>query len=464
MAAGLERPLPNSAEAERAVLGAIILNPTLMTQALTVLEPRDFYIPSHRNVFIAMATLYRSQMEFNNPVMIGEELRHQNALESTGGISFITNLTYGLPNSSNISHYARVIRNKTALRDLKKTIAALDGQIDEGIDETETILNHAGEEIHRLTVQAQLEAKASVRSYAEVAVDALETFDKWEQGETVAIPTQIPEVDERLSYGGLAAGDLVVIAARTSFGKSALALQIAVSTARLNIPVLIFSLEMPALRLFFRSVASTSSIPHFKISPNTFQHHPGTADMIRRIVPSVGALPIYVDHTTRKLSRMLAVAEDWYRQVTKERKKALIIADYLQLAENKLNKRTRNEEVAEVSKEFKGLSARLECPLVAVSQLSRGSAKENRRPELPDLRESGQIEQDADLVLFPWSKEASDGQERTRSMEIYCPKQRGGKSGWEVPIEFDGDKQWFYTERMYQEERGERAAVIDFNE
>jgi replicative DNA helicase len=458
-----EQTLPNSAEAERAILGAVLLDPGLMTQALTVLDPKDFYVPSHRNVFIAMSTLFRSQMEINT-ILIGEELKRQNALEATGGISFITNLTYGLPHSTNIAHYAKVVRSKTILRNLKKSIAAIDEQIDEGIDETDTILNHASEEIYRLTVESQLEAKSSVRSYAEVAVEALEVFDTWAAGETVSIPTQIPEVDERLSYGGLAAGDLVVIAARTSFGKSALALQIAVSAARAGVPVLIFSLEMPAIRLFFRNVASSSSVPHFQIAPATFQYHPGMADLIRKAVPGVGALPIYVDHTTRKLRRMLALAEDWHRKVSKERKKALIIADYLQLAENKLNKRTRNEEVAEVSKEFKSLAARLEIPLVAVSQLNRASSKDNRRPELPDLRESGQIEQDADLVLFPWSKDATLSQERMRSLEIYCPKQRGGKTGWEVPIDFDGDKQWFYTARMYAQERGEVAPPIDFND
>lgn len=463
MAIQFEQALPNSQEAERAILGAILLDAGLMTQALTVLEPKDFYHSPHRNVFIAMSTLAKAEMEIN-PVLIGEELKRQNALESTGGISYITNLTYGLPHSTNIAHYARVVRSKTILRTLKKSLAAIDSQIDEGVDDHETILNQASEELYRLTVDAQLEQKSSVRSYAEVAVEALETFDKWETGETVAIPTQIPEVDERLSYGGLASGDLVVLAARTSFGKSALALQIAVSTARLGIPVLIFSLEMAAVRLFFRNLASTSSIPHYQISPMTFQHHPGLASAIRSAVPAVGALPIYVDHTTRKLRRMLALAEDWYRTVTKNgKKKTLIIADYLQLAENKLNKRTRNEEVAEISKEFKGLAVHLDSPLIAVSQLNRSSAKENRRPELPDLRESGQIENDADLVLFPWSKEAV-GQEQKRGMEIYCPKQRGGKTGWEVPIDFDGDKQWFFTERMYQQERGERAPVIDFND
>jgi replicative DNA helicase len=161
---------------------------------------------------------------------------------------------------------------------------------------------------------------------------------------------------------------------------------------------------------------------------------------------------------------MLALAEDWHRKVTKTKNKALIIADYLQLAENKLNKRTRNEEVAEVSKEFKSLASRLGVPLVAVSQLNRASSKDNRRPELPDLRESGQIEQDADLVLFPWSKDTTLNQEKMRSLEIYCPKQRGGKTGWEVPIDFDGDKQWFFTARMYAQERGEVAPPIDFND
>lgn len=446
----LEHSLPNSVEAERAILGAILLNNGLINQAVTELKPEDFYLPSHRRIFTAMVMLMECRVEID-PILIGEELKRENALEAVGGISFITNLTYGLPHSTNISHYARVIRGKSLLRNLKREIAKIDAQIDAEEDEPEAVLECANDALLRLNLDAQVGTKSSARGYQDVAQSVTETFNRWQKGDAVAVQTQIPELDARLNYGGLASGDLVVVAARTSFGKSALALQIALSSARIGVPVLIFSLEMSAERLFIRNLASASEVPHYKISPRTFQYNPGLADIVRASVPAVSKLPISVDHTTRKLRRLALVAREWHRGLTPEQKKrALMITDYMQLVDNKLDRRSRNDEVAGISIELKGTAVELGIPVIGVSQLTRSPAKDNRRPELSDLRESGQLEQDADLVIFPWSEDGLKD-DQIRGMKLYCPKQRGGQVGWEIPIDFDGDKQWFFTEQMYKE-------------
>lgn len=443
-----ERALPNSAEAERAILGAVLLDNVLIDQAAAELSAEDFYVPSHRRIFLAMMALNDSRVEID-PILIGEELKKENVLEAVGGISFITNLTYGLPRSTNIAHFTRIVKGKSRLRQLKKLIAVIDAAIDEGEDEPDIILENAVESINKL--RSDSVANQPTREYRDVAQSVTATFDKWAAGDSVAVPTQIPELDARLNYGGLAAGDLIVIAARTSFGKSALALQIALSSARAGRPVLIFSLEMAAERLFIRNLASTSEVPHYQISPRTFQFNAELSKRIRRAIPQVSSLPIYVDHKTRKLNRLVSAARNWHRSLQLEQKdKGLIIIDYTQLVDNKIDKRSRNDEVAGVSMESKGLAVELGIPLIGVSQLTRSPAKDDRRPELPDLRESGQLEQDADVVLFPWGE---DGLKDTveRGMKLYCAKQRGGAVGWEIPIDFNGDKQWFFTEQMYRD-------------
>jgi replicative DNA helicase len=164
-------------------------------------------------------------------------------------------------------------------------------------------------------------------------------------------------------------------------------------------------------------------------------------------ITKLNNLPIQVDDQTYSLQRMCAVAREWKRKLGN--RTGLVVIDYLQLADNTMAKRTRQEEVAGISTGVKRLAKDLNVPIIGVSQFSRKPAQEHRRPVLSDLRESGQLEQDADVVLFPWSE---DGLEDVpiRAMKLYCPKQRNGTVGWEIDIDFDGERQWFFTEEMYR--------------
>jgi replicative DNA helicase len=442
-----ERSLPNSAEAERTVLGAILINNSLIDQASSELLPEQFYVPSHRRIFEAMQLLADKESEIS-PVLIGELLTSDGALEFVGGVSFITNLAYGLPPSSNIRHYTKVIRGKALLRDVIKVAAKMSNAALEEAEEPGVVLEKAQEALFALGVQANLSTKQT-RSYAEIADSVFELFGNWTDGNVVAIPTQIPELDHRLAYGGLSGQDFIIIAARSSFGKTALALQIGLNVSRTGKPVLIVSLEMSGEKLFMRNLASVTDVPHFRISPWTFQHDRTTAAKIFNGIPSLQSCPIQVEDRVHELSRLCAVAREWRR---KHKEPGLIIVDYLQLVKNKQDKRSRQEEVAGISTEMKRLAQELNVPLIGVSQFNRAPATQNRRPELSDLRESGQLEQDADVVLFPWSE---DGLKDVpvRGMKLYCPKQRNGSVGWEIPIDFDGEKQWFFTEEVYREAR-----------
>lgn len=442
-----DRALPNSAEAERAVLAAILLNNSVIDQASSELLPEQFYVPSHRRIFEAMQALAGKQSEIS-PVLISEVLSSEGYLEFVGGIGFITNLVHGFPPSSNIKHYTKVIRGKALLRDLIKAFNKGTQEAIEQEDEPEVILERAQEALFALGIQANLSAKQT-RNYSEIADSVYELFGNWTDGNIVAIPTQIPELDRKLAYGGLSAQDFIIIAARSSFGKTALALQIGLNISRTGKPVLICSLEMSGEKLFMRNLASVTEVPHFKIAPWTFQHDRQTAAKIFNGIPKLQNCPIQVEDRVHELSRVCAVAREWRR---KHRQAGVIIVDYLQLVKNRQDKRSRQEEVAGISTEMKRLAQELNVPLIGVSQFNRAPATQNRRPELSDLRESGQLEQDADVVLFPWSE---DGLKDVpvRGMKLYCPKQRNGSVGWEIPIDFDGEKQWFFTEELYREAR-----------
>lgn len=442
-----ERALPNSAESERAVLGAILLNGELIHQATTELLPEQFYFPSHRRIFEAMQSLAFRESEVNH-VLVSEELSTDGSLASVGGVAFITSLVYGLPHSSNISHYTKVIRGKALLRDLVKVANKITLDALEEEDEPGVIYERSVEQLFGLGVQASLSSRKT-RTYEEISASVFQMFNDWAEGNIVATPTQIPELDHRLAYGGLSAQDFIIIAARSSFGKTALALQIGLNVSRTGRPVLIVSLEMSGEKLFIRNLSSVSGIPHNQIKPWTFQYQPDTARALYKGIPQISRCPIQVEDRVHDLHRLIAIARDWKR---KNKDAALIIVDYLQLVKNKQDKRSRQEEVAGISTEMKRLAQELNVPVIGVSQFNRAPATQNRRPELSDLRESGQLEQDADVVLFPWSETGLEDV-TVRAMKLYCAKQRNGSVGWEIPIDFDGEKQWFYTEELYREAR-----------
>jgi replicative DNA helicase len=432
----LDRPLPNSEEAERAILGAILLNPCVLAQARTLLAPVHFYVPSHRRTFEGMIALA------DRSLSIDSILLHEQTGEP---VSWLTNLTYGLPHSSDVGHYAAVVRGKYALRRILKLGAKIQAAALDQSEDPQTILEQAQQELFALSVQYHVDSK--VKTYSEIASSVMSLFEAWADGKIAALPTQIPELDERLAYGGLSARQFVIIAARSSFGKTALALQIGLNVSRAGTSVLIASLEMPGEQLFLRNLASVTGVPHKRINPWTFQRDTKTAGRLVAGVSKLDMCPIQVEDRINDLGKLCSVAREWKRRSSSA---GLMIVDYLQLVKNKQNGRSRQEEVAGISSEIKRLAGELDLPIIGVSQLSRRPAHEDRRPELSDLRESGQIEQDADIVLFPWSDKGLEDVE-IRRMRLYCAKQRNGSVGWEIGIDFHGEEQWFYTEQMIRD-------------
>lgn len=440
----LERSLPNSADAERALLGAVILAPYLIAQLIALLRPEDFYVPSHRRIFLAMVGLMERDVEINT-ITIGEELKKENAYESVGGAVYLLNLTHGLPHTSNLTHYAKIILGKSLLRNLIKAANKITQEALEQEDEPEIIAQHAEHTLLSVITSAERVVGKTVQTFAEVSTSVESEFAEWKAGKTRALRTHIPEIDNNLKLNGFARGELIYVGAATSRGKTALVLQIARMQAMRGHKILIFSLEMSAEALYMRAISSTAHVENWKIRPDMFDF-PETVERVAEGFRSVKHLPISIDHTSRTLSQIVAVARNEVRYNGVEE----IIVDYTQLVDAELDRASRERQVAYVSTTLKGLARTLNVPIVATSALSRAANKEEQ-PDLDHMRESGQLEFDADVVLLPYGKKQRTDEDVV-AMKLFCPKQRNGRSGWTVEADFDKTYQTFMTAQMYADQ------------
>ena len=427
-----ERSLPNSSEAERAILGAIILDNGLISQAIELLKPEDFYVPSHRRIFVAMTGLFERGAEIN-PILIGEELKKENALETVGGISFITNLTYGLPHSTNIIHYAKVVRGKSLLRRLIKTANKITNEALEEEDEPEIILDHAEHAIFELADERIRQGFTHVKPVAEALLDKIQEMEG-RQVVLTGLTTGFVELDEKTS--GLQRNDLIIVAARPSMGKTSFALMLAQNAAiETGAVVGMFSLEMSKEALVMRMLCSQGNIDAQRFR-NGFLSRAEWAQ-IAKALGTLADTKIFLDDTPGiSVLEMRAKAR---RLAAEQKRLDLIIVDYLQLMSGSAKRfESRQQEVSLISRELKGLAKELNVPLVALSQLSRApESRSDHRPQLSDLRESGALEQDADLVALLYREEAYKSPEERQSMpedkknvaELILAKQRNGPTG-----------------------------------
>lgn len=427
-----ERTLPNSSESERAILGAILIDNGLVSQAIELLRPEDFYVPSHRRIFLGMIGLFERGAEIN-PILIGEELKKENALESVGGVSFIANLTYGLPHSTNIAHYAKVVRGKSMLRQLIKAANKITQEALEEEDEPEIILDHAEQAIFQLADERIRQGFTHVKPIAEQLLEKVQEMEG-RAAVLTGLTTGFADLDKMTS--GLQRADLIIVAARPSMGKTSFALMLA-ENAAINTGAVVgmFSLEMSKEALVMRMLCSQGNIDAQRFR-NGFLSRLEWA----QIAKSLGTLAdtkIYLDDTPGlTVLEMRAKAR---RLAAEQKRLDLIVVDYLQLMSGSAKRfESRQQEVSQISRELKGLAKELNVPLVALSQLSRApESRSDHRPQLADLRESGALEQDADLVAFIFREEQYKTPEERESMpedrknvaELIIAKQRNGPTG-----------------------------------
>lgn len=469
-----ERALPSSPEAERAILGAILLDNGLITQAAEVLKPEDFYVPSHRRIFVAMLSLFQRGAEIN-PILIGEELKKENALESVGGISFITNLTWGLPHSANIAHYAKVVTGKSYLRKLIKEANAITSEALAEEDEPEVIAEHAEQRIFGLkdcrTSRGKFEG---VKPIAESVLTLIQ--EQSGRGAVVSgLTTGFTDVDRLTS--GLQKPNLIIVAARPSTGKTSFALMLAQNAAILAGAVVgYFALEGSKRSLVTRMIAQQANIDANRLR-NGFLSRLEWGQ-IAKALSVLSDLKISFDDTPGMT--MLEMRAKAMRLADEHKKLDLIVVDHVQLMRGrKQSYQSENLMLTEISNDLVALSKELNVPLVALSQMSRKSEdRSDHTPQLADLRGSGTLEQDADVVAFLHRPEKYMSQAQRDNLpedernlcEVIIAKQREGPTDvvqlrW-TPSSMRFDNLYRETPPTlpYQQERGERAPVIDFND
>src|SRR5215472_6553599 len=388
----IERPLPSNLDAERSILGAILLDNKALNAAIESLKPEDFFIPQHRNIFTRMIALGEAQQAIDL-VTLTEELHRRGELESSGGAPYLASLVDGLPRVSNVEHYARIVREKALLRNLIHATHNIQQRALEGEDGADTILDNAESSIFAL---AEDRVKAGLIPVKDIVRDNFERLEKiFREGKSITgVSTGYTELDKLLS--GLQPSELLILAARPSQGKTALALNIAENIAiRAGSPVAFFSLEMSKESLLQRLVASVSQIDAHKFRTG----HLSREDW-RRMTEALGQIssaPLWIDDAgSTSVLEIGAKA----RRLKRDKGLSLLVVDYLQLITARGRFNSRQEEVASISRGPKGLAKELQIPVLVLSQLTRAPEREERGPQLSDLRESGAIEQDADVVMF----------------------------------------------------------------
>ncbi|MBI3894849.1 MAG: replicative DNA helicase [Acidobacteria bacterium] len=418
----LTKGLPSNVEAERSVLGAILLDNSAYNQAAAILSPEDFSLDSHRRLFLRIMELAdRSQPA--DLVTLCEELIRHNELEAIGGASYISSLTDGLPRLSNIEHYAKIVKDKALLRRLIQVSNTVATRCLEGAEEAEDILDAAESLI--LSVGEQ-RVRAGFLHFREIFRSSFQSIDALhDRGKRVTgLETGFRKLDEMTR--GLQPSDLIIIAARPSMGKTSFALNIAQYAAiQQKQSVGIFSLEMSREALVLRLLCSEARVDAHKLQSGFASREEWT-----RMGGALGRLaeaPIFIDDTPGlSVTEVRAKA----RRLQAEHGLGLLIVDYMQLMSGRGKVENRTQEISAISRGLKGLAKELNVPLVAVSQLNRAPEERGGRPRLSDLRESGQIEQDADLVAFIYREELIKPTEANRGRaEIIIEKQRNGPTG-----------------------------------
>jgi replicative DNA helicase len=422
----IERPLPHNLEAERSILGAVLLDNHSLNAAVEKLRSQDFFLPQHRHIFERMIQLAEKQQAIDI-VTLMDDLARRGDLDSAGGVAYLSQLADGLPRATNVEHYARIVKEKAVLRNLAFSAAAIQEQALAGGDDADVILDRAESTIFQI---AEDRIRAGLIGVKELVRDNFERLERiFSEGRRITgLATGYAGLDNETA--GLQPSELVILAARPSMGKTALALNIAENVAvRNREPVAVFSLEMSKESLLLRMLASEARVDAHKFRTG----HMGRDDWnkITRALTSLGDAPLWIDDSASSTVLEMGAKA---RRLKRDRGLSLMIVDYLQLVvpTNTGRGTNRQEEVSSISRALKGLAKELKVPVVVLSQLTRAPEREERKPQLSDLRESGAIEQDADVVLFinrPNFYKTDLPEEDRAKAELIIAKQRNGPTG-----------------------------------
>ncbi len=429
---------PHNSDAEKALLGSVMLRPEVMYEITDLVQAPSFYSEKHRLIFETMLELFTKR----NPtdlLTVSARLKEKSMLEDIGGSGYLGELVNSVPSAANAAHYAGIIQKKFIARNL---IGASDFISSLGYDESqelEEILDQAQKKIYEVT------NVSSIHKFVELKGELAEAWERLDKlhnsGEGLrGVPTGFSQLDDKLS--GLQKSDLIILAARPSVGKTSLALDIARQAAVYhNVPVGIFSLEMSSQQLVDRMIASQSNVNAWKLRTGKMVTEDDFA-AIRSSLDVLSKAPIFIDDQPgNNILKMRSVA----RRLKNEKGLGLIIVDYLQLMMTTKNYDSMVNQITEVSRSLKNLARELDVPVLALSQLSRAVEQRGGKPKLSDLRDSGSIEQDADVVMFIHREDkGKEEAERTNIAEILIEKHRNGATG-KVELFFNEKKATFQS-------------------
>ena len=423
---------PHSVEAEQSVLGSILLDKEAMISVSETLVPEDFYKEAHKVIYESMLKLYNSQSEIDL-ITLTDELRDQGYLDDIGGIAYITSLSTVVPTTSNIKYYVNIVKEKSISRQL---ISAANDIINLGYDgsaKVEYVLENAEKKIFDIS---QERATNDFQPINQVISEALSMLEKLyeEKNDVTGLTTGFRDLNKKIN--GLQRSDLLLIAARPAMGKTAFALNLVQNAAlKGDASVAVFSLEMSKEQLVQRMIASQSTVELKKIKTGTLADNDWP-----RITDGMAILSgakIHIDDTPGiKISELRSKC----RKLKIEKGLDLVLIDYLQLMEGEGQNESRQQEIAKISRSLKILAKEWDCPVVALSQLSRApEQRADHRPMLSDLRESGSIEQDADIVMFLYRDEYYNPDTEKKNIgEVIVAKNRHGETGTVELVWFGG--------------------------
>ncbi len=433
-----DRLPPQNSDAERAVLGSMLLANEVIDDVADIIQPRHFYSDAHRRIAEAVYSLWERNVSGLDPVTVAEELEKRSDLEEIGGAAYLAEILDSVPYSAHAVHYAGIVRDKYTLRTLREACIDILREVDNESEETPEILAKAEQRIFKIL---ELRGSSNNLTLRDILMETFEAINaRWlNEGQLPGLRTGFSDLDAKTN--GLHASDLVILAARPSMGKTAfvcnLALAVASNTLEQHrqmeksaseIPpqgVLLFSLEQSKLELSERFLCIFGKLDGHRLKQGHLE--PDERNQVQIAASGLSELPIFIDDQAgRSMAEISAIS----RRMKRRHNVGLIIIDYLQLIEPDDRKAPREQQVALIARRLKYLAKDMNVPVIALAQLNRGvELREDKRPRLADLRESGAIEQDADLVMFLHRSDAYDPEDNPGVAELIVAKHRNGPTG-----------------------------------
>ena len=416
------RSLPYNLEAEQSVIGSMLIDKTAISRAVEVLKSDDFYRDSHKVIFNAIFDLYQKDTPIDMITLL-EHLRSAEKLDASGGVTYISEISNSIPSTANLSSYIKIVEDKSILRKLIRASTEIMENCYNKQDDVEAVMDLAEQKVFNIAERknsSEFEAMNTVLERGFLEIERI--FNN--KGETTGVASGFPELDAMTS--GFQSGDMVLIAARPSMGKTTFALNLVENAAlRGGKNVAVFSLEMSKEQLAYKLLCSQANVDMTKLRNGNLEDRDW--ENIAKASGPLAAAKIFIDDTA---GTSVMDMRSKCRKLKMEHGIDMIVIDYLQLMSGS-NPENRQQEVSEISRSIKALAKEMKCPVIALSQLSRGpEQRADHRPMLSDLRESGSIEQDADIVMFLYRDEYYNKETEDKNVaECIISKQRNGPVG-----------------------------------